>query len=118
MAKVYRIGRFEFNTYLEYVRALEDVKKIDKITHSVDIYDPDTAFRIYRAIEDGNLTFDSKIGKRFYIDLVKIVAKNKEETQKKARNRKAPERAGRVSGSSKKFPRIQSRKRRSRKRKQ
>lgn len=102
MAKVYRIGRFEFNTYLEYVRALEDVKKIDKITHSVDIYDPDTAFRIYRAIEDGNLTFDSKIGKRFYIDLVKIVAKNKEETQKKARNRKAPERAGRVSGSSKK----------------
>lgn len=83
MAKVYRIGRFEFNTYLEYVRALEDVKKIDKITHSVDIYDPDTAFRIYRAIEDGNLVFDSKIGRRFYLDLVKIVAKSREEVKSK-----------------------------------
>lgn len=79
MAKVYRIGRFEFNTYLEYVRALEDVKKIDKITHSVDIYEPDTAYRIYRAIEDGKIVFDSKIGRRFYTDLVKIVAKSSQQ---------------------------------------
>lgn len=76
MARKYQIGKYEFNTYGEYVRGMSDVKKIYKITHAVDIYDPDTALRIYQSIRGGKIKFYSKIGKRFFTDIADIVAKS------------------------------------------
>lgn len=79
MAERYSIGRFEFDTYREYVRGLEDVRKIDEITHSVDIYDADTAARIYEAVRNGKIRFYSKIGRQFILDITDIMAENTRE---------------------------------------
>lgn len=76
MARKYQIGQYEFRTYGEYVRGMSDIKKIYKITHAVDIYDPDTALRIYQSIREGKIKFYSKIGKRFFTDIADIVAKS------------------------------------------
>lgn len=76
MARGYKIGKFEFDTYEEYVRGMADVKKIHKITHSVDIYDPDTALRLYQSIRAKKIRFYSKIGRQFFIDIADIVAEN------------------------------------------
>lgn len=76
MAGKYKIGKFEFDTYQEYVRGVEDVKKIEKITGSVDIYDPETAIRLYRAMRERRILFYSKIGKQFFLDIADIVAEN------------------------------------------
>ena len=74
MARRYKIGKFEFDSYEEYARGMADVKKIDKITHSVDIYDPDTALRLYQNIRAKKIRFYSKIGRQFFIDIADIVA--------------------------------------------
>lgn len=76
MAGRYRIGKFEFDTYEEYARGMADVKKIYKLTHSVDIYDPDIALRLYQSIRNKQIIFYSKIGKQFFLDLADIVAGN------------------------------------------
>lgn len=76
MAGKYQIGKYEFSTYGEYVRGMSDIKKIYKITHAVDIYDPDTALRIYQSIRQGKIKFYSKIGKRFFTDIADIVARS------------------------------------------
>ena len=94
MAQKYRIGKFEFDTYEEYVRAMSDVKKIYKLTHTVDIYDPDTARRIYLAIREEKLKFYTKIGKQFFRDITDIVVESsqkaieEQEAAEKKRNRK------------------------------
>ena len=76
MAKRYKIGKFEFDTYDEYVRGMTDVKKIHNITHSVDIYDPDTALRLYQNIRAKKIEFYSAIGRQFFLDIADIVAEN------------------------------------------
>lgn len=72
----YNIGKFTFDTEEEYAKGMADVRKIEKITHTVDIHDPDTALRLYWLIRSGKLTFQSKIGKKFFLDIADIVAKN------------------------------------------
>lgn len=76
----YKIGRFEFDTYEEYVRGMADVRNIEKITHSVDIYDPDTALRLYQSIKSGRIKIYSKIGRRFFLDLADIVVEHASKT--------------------------------------
>lgn len=76
MAQKYRIGKFEFDTYEEYVRGKVDVNKIRKITQSVNIYDPDTALRLYQSIRSKKIKFYSKIGRQFFLDLADILADN------------------------------------------
>lgn len=95
MAGRYKIGRFEFDTYEEYVRGMADVKKIHKITHSVDIYDPDTALRLYQSIRAKKIRFYSKIGRQFFIDIADIVAKNTQSIIAEQEERKSPEQADR-----------------------
>lgn len=78
MAKKYRIGKFSFDTREEYNLGMTDVKNIYKITHSVDIYDPNIALSLYQAIRTGKIELHSRIGTRFFLDLADIVAKNAE----------------------------------------
>lgn len=89
----YRIGNFTFDTYEDYVRGKADVKTIYKITHSVDIYRPDVALRLYQAIRSGKIKIFSEIGERFLLDLADIVAesskKNKQPTRDKEDLKKA-----------------------------
>ena len=72
----YNIGKFTFETEEEYAKGMSDVNKIDKITHKVDINDPDTALRLYWLMRSGKLTFQSKIGKKFFLDIADRVAKS------------------------------------------
>lgn len=72
----YRIGRFTFDTYEDYVRGQADVKNIRKITNSVDIYHPDVALRLYQSIRSGKIKIYSEIGEHFLLDLADIVAEN------------------------------------------
>ncbi len=81
--KTYRIGNFTFDTREEYERAAADVRMIHKITHTVDIYDPDIALRLYQSIRSGKLKIHSKIGKRFFLDLADIVAEDAGKTRKR-----------------------------------
>ena len=90
MAEKYKIGKFEFDTYEEYQKGLYDVKKIRYITKEVDIHDPDAALRLYQLMKTEQIQFYSKIGKRFFLQIVDIVAKNSKE-QEEAK-KKQPER--------------------------
>lgn len=75
----YRIGKFKFDTYEDYVRGKADVKNIYKITHSVDIYRPDVALRLYQSIRSGKFKIYSEIGEHFLLDLADIVAEDAKE---------------------------------------
>lgn len=77
----YRIGKFTFDTYEDYVRGQADVKNIRKITHSVDIYKPDVALRLYQSIRSGKIKIYSEIGEHFLLDLADIVAESAKETR-------------------------------------
>lgn len=77
----YRIGKFTFDTYEDYVRGKADVKNIYKITHSVDIYRPDVALRLYQSIRSGKFKIYSEIGEHFLLDLADIVAENAKENK-------------------------------------
>lgn len=72
----YNIGKFTFDTEEEYAKGMADVRKIKKITQTLDIHDPDAALRLYWLIRSGKIKFQSKIGKKFFIDITDIVAKN------------------------------------------
>lgn len=72
----YRIGNFTFDTYEDYLRGKADVKTIYKITHSVDIYRPDVALRLYQSIRSGEFKIYSEIGDHFLLDLADIVAES------------------------------------------
>lgn len=72
----YKIGKYTFDTYEEYMRGMADVKTIYKITHSLDIYNPDIALHLYQSIRNGRLKIYSKIGEQFLVDLADIVAEN------------------------------------------
>ena len=92
----YRIGKFTFDTYEDYVRGKADVKTIYKITHSVDIYRPDVALRLYQAIRNGKLKIYSEIGERFLLDLADIVAESadkKKQPEKIEENSKSEKQA-------------------------
>ncbi len=87
----YRIGRFTFDTYEDYVRGQADVKNIHKITNSVDIYHPDVALRLYQSIRSGKIKIYSEIGEHFLMDLADIVAADEKkniEWKKAEENRK------------------------------
>lgn len=77
----YRIGKFTFDTYEDYVRGKADVKNIYKITHSVDIYRPDVALRLYQSIRSGKFKIYSEIGEHFLLDLADIVAESAKENK-------------------------------------
>ena len=89
MAEKYKIGKFEFDTYEDYQKGLYDVKKIRYITKEVDIHDSDAALRLYNLIKSGKIQFYSKIGRRFFLQIVDIVAKNSKEQEKE--KKKQPE---------------------------
>lgn len=93
----YRIGKFTFDTYEEYVRGQADVRNIRRITDSVDIYRPDVALRLYRSIRSGKIQIYSEIGERFLLDLADIVAENASKAVnevQKAQKQEAAENAG------------------------
>ena len=73
MTEKYTIGEFEFDTYKEYKKGLADVQMIYYITHNVDIYNPQTALRLYNMIKEEKIELHSVIGECFYNDLVDIV---------------------------------------------
>lgn len=75
----YRIGKFVFDTYEDYIRGQADVKNIRKITHSVDIYRPAVALRLYQSIRSGKIKIYSQIGEHFLLDLADIVAESAKE---------------------------------------
>lgn len=79
----YRIGRFTFDTYEDYVRGQADVKNIRKITDSVDIYRPDVALRLYQSIRSGKIKIYSEIGEHFLLDLADIVAESAKKNSEK-----------------------------------
>lgn len=99
----YKIGRFEFDTYEEYVRGMADVRNIEKITHSVDIYDPDTALRLYQSIKSGRIKIYSKIGRRFFLDLADIVVEHASQAgREEKQEQKSSKRQGKKRDSAKK----------------
>lgn len=82
----YRIGKFTFETYEDYVKGQADVKNIRKITNSVDIYRPDVALRLYQSIRSGKIKIYSKIGEHFLLDLADIVAENAKQNSEKSKS--------------------------------
>lgn len=80
----YRIGKFTFDTYEDYVRGQADVRNIRKLTNSVDIYRPEVALRLYQSIRSGRIRIYSEIGERFLLDLADIVAENAKKESCKA----------------------------------
>ncbi len=93
MAERYKIGKYEFDTHEEYVRGMLDVRKIYKITHSIDIYDPDVASRLYQLIRSGRVRFYSKIGRQFFLDLADVVADSVQDGTEEKNRREAMGRA-------------------------
>lgn len=96
----YNIGKFTFDTEEEYAKGMADVRKIKKITETVDIYDPDTALRLYWLVRSGKLKLQSKIGKQFFLDIADIVAENagKKDRQKEPKEKESKEKEPELSG--------------------
>ena len=69
---------------------MADVKMIHKITHTVNIYDPDIALRLYQSIRSGKIKIQSKIGKRFFLDLADIVADGAGDVHRKEKQERKP----------------------------
>lgn len=74
MKSVYHIGRFEFDSYTEYKKGLDDVKKIRYISDEVDINQPGTALRLYTLIRQKDISFQSVIGEDYLLYLSDLVA--------------------------------------------
>lgn len=74
MKKIYNIGKFQFDSYEEYKKGLEDVKKIKYISKELDINEPGVALRLYTLIRQQNITFQSVIGEDYLLYLSDLVA--------------------------------------------
>lgn len=74
MKNIYHIGRFEFDSYTEYKKALADVKKIKYISDELDINEPGVALRLYTLIRQEDIKFQSVIGEDYLLYLSDLVA--------------------------------------------
>lgn len=74
MKNVYHIGRFEFDSYTEYKKGLDDVKKIKYISDELDINEPGVALRLYTLIRQQDIKFQSVIGEDYLLYLSDLVA--------------------------------------------
>lgn len=74
MKNVYHIGRFQFDSYTEYKKGLEDVKKIKYISDEVDINEPGVALRLYTLIRQNEINFQSAIGEDYLLYLSDLLA--------------------------------------------
>ncbi len=70
----YVIGEFSFNSFHEYRDGQEDLKKISVIQNNLDVSDPETAVKIYKALRNGQIVFRSPIGEQFAQHITDIVA--------------------------------------------
>lgn len=98
MKNVYKIGRFRFNSYAEYKKGLEDVKKINQISKELDINDPGVAQRLYTLVRQRDIRFQSTIGQDYMLYLSDLMANNYKKLedgdiyQADQRNRRIPRR--------------------------
>lgn len=53
------IGEFSFDSFHEYRDGQEDLKKISVIQNNLDVSDPETAVKIYKALRNGQIVFRS-----------------------------------------------------------
>ena len=74
MKYVYSIGRFRFESYTDYKKGLEDVKKIKYISDEVDVREPGVALRLYTLIRQRDIRFQSPIGDDYLLYLSDLVA--------------------------------------------
>ncbi|MFP3156146.1 class B sortase [Lachnospiraceae bacterium ZAX-1] len=74
MKNVYYIGRFQFDSYSEYRKGLEDVKKIKYISDEMDINEPGVALRLYTLTRKKEIKFQSVIGEDYLLYLSDLVA--------------------------------------------
>lgn len=79
MKNIYHIGRFEFDSYTEYKKGLEDVKKIKYISDELDINEPGVALRLYTLVRQKEIRFQSIIGEDYLLYLSDLVADDYEE---------------------------------------
>lgn len=70
----YVIGEFSFDSFHEYRDGQEDLKKISVIQNNLDVSDPETAVKIYKALRNGQIVFRSPIGEQFAQHITDIVA--------------------------------------------
>ena len=68
------IGEFSFDSFHEYRDGQEDLKKISVIQNNLDVSDPETAVKIYKALRNGQIVFRSPIGEQFAQHITDIVA--------------------------------------------
>ena len=74
MKKIYSIGRFQFDSYTEYKKGLEDVKKIKYISDEMNINEPGVALRLYTLIRQKDIKFQSVIGDDYLLYLSDMLA--------------------------------------------
>lgn len=94
MKKIYRIGRFQFDTYTEYKKGLEDVKKIKYISDEVDINEQGVALRLYTLIRQKDIKFQSVIGEDYLLYLSDLVADDYKELADETTENLVTERGG------------------------
>ena len=70
----FQIGEFSFDSFHEYRDGQEDLKKISVIQNNLDVSDPETAVKIYKALRNGQIVFRSPIGEQFAQHITDIVA--------------------------------------------
>lgn len=74
MKNVYYIGKFQFDSYPEYKKGLDDVKKIKYISDEVNINEPGVALRLYTLIRQKDIKFKSVIGEDYLLYLSDLLA--------------------------------------------
>ncbi len=74
MSKIYCIGKFQFDSYIEYQEALDDIEKIRYISKKMDINEPGVAQRLYTLIREGKIVFKSVVGDDYLLYLSDMLA--------------------------------------------
>lgn len=74
MKNIYSIGKFRFDSYMEYKKGLEDIKKIKYISDEVDVKEPGVALRLYTLIRQQDIRFQSVIGEDYLLYLSDLMA--------------------------------------------
>ncbi len=94
MKKIYRIGRFQFDSYSEYKKGLADVRKIKCISDEVDINEQGVALRLYTLIRQKDIKFQSVIGEDYLLYLSDLLADDYKELADEGFENLAVERGG------------------------
>jgi len=88
LALQWKIDGSRFQNQEEYQAALRDKKLIDSITHNLSLDKPEDVEKLYHELKQGNVRFETAVGRQFDDNIYELYAKIQLERQEKQEQQK------------------------------